>query len=43
MDGSDDVKRALGEIHDRKLELASSGNNAQAGLESKAVRTPAAV
>ncbi|MEB0055233.1 glutamate synthase-related protein [Variovorax sp. LG9.2] len=38
-----EYKRALGEIHDRKLELASSGNNAQAGLESKAVRTPAAV
>ena len=37
-----EYKRALGEMHDRKIELASSGNNAQAGLEANAIRTPAA-
>ncbi len=37
-----EYKRALGEIHDRKVELASSGNNAHVGLEPHAVRTPAA-
>jgi glutamate synthase (NADPH/NADH) large chain len=38
-----EYKRALGEIHDRRVELASSGNNAHVGLEPHAVRTPAAV
>ena len=37
-----EYKRALGEIHDRKVALASSGNNAHAGLEPHAVRQPAA-
>jgi glutamate synthase (NADPH/NADH) large chain/glutamate synthase (ferredoxin) len=38
-----EYKRALGEIHDRKVELASSGNNAHVGLEPHAVRQPAKV
>jgi glutamate synthase (NADPH/NADH) large chain len=33
-----EYKRALGEIHDRKVELASTGNNAQAGLEPHAAQ-----
>ena len=38
-----EYKRALGEIHDRRVELASSGNNAHVGLEPHAVRQPAKV
>jgi len=38
-----EYKRALAEIHDRKVELTSSGNNAHAGLEPHATRSPAAV
>src|SRR5690606_11553122 len=32
-----EYKRALAEIHDRKVELTSSGNNAHLGLEPHAV------
>ncbi len=38
-----EYKRALGEIHDRQVELASSGNDAHAGLEPHAMRKPAKV
>ncbi|MDQ8019782.1 MAG: glutamate synthase-related protein [Bordetella sp.] len=38
-----EYKRALAEIHDRKVELTSSGNNAHAGLEPHAVKSTAAV
>jgi glutamate synthase (NADPH/NADH) large chain len=36
-----EYKRALAELHDRKVELASSGNNAHAGLEPHALVAPA--
>jgi glutamate synthase (NADPH/NADH) large chain/glutamate synthase (ferredoxin) len=32
-----EYKRALGELHDRKVELASTGNNAHVGLEPHAI------
>jgi glutamate synthase (NADPH/NADH) large chain/glutamate synthase (ferredoxin) len=35
-------KRALAELHDRKVELTSSGNNAHMGLEPHALVAPAA-
>ncbi|HYP82374.1 glutamate synthase-related protein [Variovorax sp.] len=38
-----EYKRALQEIHDRKVELTSSGNNAHVGLEPHATRQPAKV
>ncbi|RYF69905.1 MAG: hypothetical protein EOO22_15295, partial [Comamonadaceae bacterium] len=38
-----EYKRALAEIHDRKVELTSSGNNAKVGLEPHAVSKPATV
>lgn len=38
-----EYKRALAEIHDRKVEITSSGNNAKAGLEPHAVSKPATV
>jgi glutamate synthase (NADPH/NADH) large chain/glutamate synthase (ferredoxin) len=43
-----EYKRALAELHDRKVELTSSGNNAHIGLEPHAIAaapqaTPAAV
>ncbi len=37
-----EYKRALAEIHDRKVEITSSGNNAKAGLEPHAVAEKAA-
>ncbi|WP_295536326.1 glutamate synthase-related protein [uncultured Pseudacidovorax sp.] len=37
-----EYKRALGEIHDRKMMLASTGNDAKAGLEPHAVSAAAA-
>ncbi|MFT4269047.1 MAG: glutamate synthase-related protein [Xenophilus sp.] len=37
-----EYKRALAEIHDRRVELASSGNNAHVGLEPHATRPAAA-
>ena len=36
-----EYKRALAEIHDREVELASSGNNAHVGLEPHALVAPA--
>jgi glutamate synthase (NADPH/NADH) large chain/glutamate synthase (ferredoxin) len=36
-----EYKRALAEIHDRKVELTSSGNNAHVGLEPHAMSKPA--
>ena len=36
-----EYKRALAEIHDRKVELTSSGNNAHVGLEPHAMTKPA--
>ncbi len=36
-----EYKRALGEIHDRKMMLASTGNDAKAGLEPHAVSAAA--
>ncbi|MBN8753922.1 MULTISPECIES: glutamate synthase-related protein [Variovorax] len=36
-----EYKRALGELHDRKVELTSSGNNAHIGLEPHALTAPA--
>ncbi|WP_269758666.1 hypothetical protein [Variovorax sp. E3] len=38
-----EYKRALAELHDRKVELTSSGNNAHVGLEPHALVAPAAV
>ncbi len=38
-----EYKRALGEIHERKVAITSTGNNAHAGLEPHAVRQPAKV
>ncbi|WP_225781190.1 glutamate synthase large subunit [Xenophilus sp. Marseille-Q4582] len=38
-----EYKRALAEIHDRKVEITGSGNNAKAGLEPHAVSKPATV
>ena len=32
-----EYKRALGELHDRKVELTSTGNNAHVGLEPHAI------
>jgi len=37
-----EYKRALAELHDRKVELTSSGNNAHVGLEPHALAAPAA-
>ncbi|WP_234194525.1 glutamate synthase-related protein [Pseudacidovorax sp. NFM-22] len=37
-----EYKRALGELHDRKMMLASTGNDAKAGLEPHAVSAAAA-
>ncbi|MNK66597.1 Ferredoxin-dependent glutamate synthase 1 [compost metagenome] len=36
-----EYKRALAELHDRQVELASSGNNAHVGLEPHALAAPA--
>jgi len=37
-----EYKRALAEIHDREVEVASSGNNAHAGMEPHAAAKPVA-
>jgi glutamate synthase (NADPH/NADH) large chain len=37
-----EYKRALAELHDRKVELTSSGNNAHVGLEPHALVAPSA-
>ena len=35
-----EYKRALAEIHEREVELTSSGNNAHAGMEPHAASKP---